>query len=252
MNPFSLWRTLFFPQKNDWDKNQIQFVEIILFFTLLSFITGIYSFVKWYNHDQQMLIYTSLFLIFAEFAAALVLRLFKAINLALHIGFTGMVINALNLVYQTGGVIVSPQAFWIPLLIISFFLTASLTMAIGWSGIVMAITAWMINQSLHNIGPANLALSEAGTMLETWSGIMVPLVIICIAQAYTAKQRQKATLASLFAQQESQAAAEKSQQEEQNLSRVLALAGDNASQLTTVAEQLSQQSNELHSQVDDL
>ncbi|MFT7680987.1 MAG: methyl-accepting chemotaxis protein [Moritella dasanensis] len=252
MNPFSLWRTLFFPQKNAWDKNQIQFVEIILFFTLLSFVTGIYSFLKWYNNDQQILIYTSLFLIAAEFIAALVLRLFKMPSLALNIGFTGMTINALNLVYQTGGVIISPQAFWIPLLIISFFLTASLTMAMCWSGIVIAITAWMVNQSLHNIEQPHLVLSQANMITETWSGIMVPLVIICIAQAYTAKQRQKSMLASTIAQQESQAAAEQSQKEEQNLSRVLALASGNANQLTTVAEQLSQQSSELHCQVDDL
>ena len=96
------------------------------------------------------MIYTSLFLICAELIASLVLRLFKTTNLALHIGFVGMVVNALNLIYQTGGVILSPQAFWIPLLIISLFLTASLTMAICWSGIVIAITAWMLNQSLHN------------------------------------------------------------------------------------------------------
>ena len=96
------------------------------------------------------MIITSLFLICAELIASLVLRLFKTTNLALHIGFVGMVVNALNLIYQTGGVIISPQAFWIPLLIISFFLTASLTMAICWSGIVIAITACMLNQSLHN------------------------------------------------------------------------------------------------------
>lgn len=252
MNPFSLWRTLFFPQKNNWDKNQIQLVEIILFFTFLSFVTGIYSFVKWYNHGQQVLIYTSLFLLCAELIAALVLRLFKTPSLALHIGFAGMVVNALNLVYQTGGVIISPQAFWIPLLIISFFLTASLTMAMCWSGVVIAITGWMVNQSLHNIEPPHLILSPASLVTDTWSGIMVPLVIICIAQAYTAKQRQKSMLASTLAQQESQAAAEQSRKEEQNLSRVLVLASGNACQLTTVAEQLAQQSSELYSQVDDL
>lgn len=252
MNPFSLWRTLFFPQTNNWNKNQHQSVEIILFFTLLSFVTGIYSLAKWYSHGHQELIYTSLFLICAELLAALTLRIFKNTSLALNIGFSGMVINALNLVYQTGGVITSPQAFWIPLLIISFFLTASLTMAICWSGIVITITAWMINQSLNNIELPNLVLSQAGIVRETWSGVMVPLVIICIAQAYTAKQRQKAMLASELAQQESQAAAERSQKEEQNLSRVLVLAGDNAGQLTTVAEQLSLQSDELYNQVDDL
>ncbi|CED59033.1 methyl-accepting chemotaxis protein [Moritella viscosa] len=252
MNPFSLWRTLFFPQRNNWDKNQHQIVEIILFFTLLSFISGIYSFVKWYSHDHQAMIYTSLFLICAELIAALVLRLFKTINLALNIGFTGMVINALNLVYQTGGVIISPQAFWIPLLIISFFLTASLTMAICWSGIVIAVTAWMVNLSLHSTELPNVILSEASVAGETWSGIMIPLVIICIAQAYIAKQREKSITASLLSQQESQSAAEKSQKEEQNLSRVLVLAGDNANQLTSIAKQLSQQSSELHNQVDEL
>ncbi len=252
MTPLSLWRSSFLPNKHDWDKSQLQYIELILFFTLLSFATGIYSFVKWYQHGHQALIFTALILIASELVAGLVLRLFKTPNLALNIGFFGMVVNALNLVYQTGGVLVSTQAFWVPLLIIAFFLTAKLITAICWSGIVMIVTAWMVNQYVSGAAFPDLVLSKSAIALESWSGVMVPLVIICIAQAYTAKQREKAILASLIAQQDSRAAAEKSQQEEQHLSRVLGLATDNAGQLTSVAEQLDQQSSELHSQVDEL
>lgn len=252
MTPLSLWRSSFLPSKHDWEENQLQYIDLILFFTLLSFATGIYSFVKWFQHDHQALTCTALILIFSELVAGLVLRLFKTPDLALHIGFFGMVVNALNLVYQTGGVLVSTQAFWIPLLIIAFFLTAKLIMAICWSSIVMVAAAWMVNQYVSGAAFPELVLSKSVIALESWSGVMVPLVIICIAMAYTAKQREKAILASLVAQKDSQAAAVKSQQEEQNLSRVLGLATENAGQLTMVAERLDKQSSELHSQVDEL
>jgi methyl-accepting chemotaxis protein len=252
MTPLSLWRVAFLPKKNDWDENQLQHVDLILFFTLLSFATGIYSFTKWYKLDHQALILTSIILIISELVAGLALRLFKSPALALHIGFFGMTLNALNLIYQTGGVAVSAQAFWIPLLIVAFFLAAKPTMATCWSAIVMAGSAWMISQYLSGTAFPELLLSKSDIVKETWSGLMVPMVIICIAQAYTAKQREKSILAAQAAQQDSKTAAEKSQQEEQHLTRVLERATDNAEQLTAVSEQLEQQSTELHRQVDDL
>ncbi|MFT5880525.1 MAG: methyl-accepting chemotaxis protein [Moritella sp.] len=252
MTPLSLWRGAFLPKQNDWDENQLQHIDLILFFTLLSFATGIYSFTKWYKLDHQALILTALILIVSELVAGLALRLFKSPTLALHIGFFGMTLNALNLIYQTGGVAVSAQAFWIPLLIVAFFLAAKPTMAICWSAIVMAGSAWMISQYLSGAALPELLLSPSDIVKETWSGLMVPMVIICIAQAYTAKQREKSILAAQAAQQDSKTAAEKSQQEEQHLTRVLERATDNAEQLTAVSEQLEQQSSELHRQVDDL
>jgi methyl-accepting chemotaxis protein len=252
MTPLSLWRSSFLPLQHDWDENQLQYVNLLVFFTFLSFVTGIYSLGKWYQHGHSALISTALILIVSEVIAGVVLRLFKAPNLALHIGFFGMVVNALNLVYQTGGVAVSTQAFWVPLLIIAFFLTAKLTMAVCWSGIVMVVAGWMVNQHLSGAAFPEQILSKSGVVAETWSGIVVPLVIICIAQAYTAKQREKSMLAAQTAQKDSQAAAEKSQQEELHLGRVLERATDNSEQLTIVAGQLDRQSSELHSQVNEL
>lgn len=252
MTPLSLWRAAFLPKKHDWDENQLQHVDLILFFTLLSFATGIYSFAKWSQHGHQALIFTGIVLIISELVAGLALRLFKSAALALHIGFFGMVLNALNLVYQTGGVVMSGQAFWVPLLIVAFYLAGKPAMATFWSAIVMAGSAWMINLHLSGAAFPELQFSESKVVVETWSGIMVPLVIICIAQFYTARQREKAILAAQLAQQDSKTAAEKSQQEEQHLTRVLERATDNAEQLTSVSEQLEQQSTELHRQVDDL
>ncbi|MGF1756808.1 methyl-accepting chemotaxis protein [Photobacterium sagamiensis] len=252
MTPLAFWRKLFLPSSESWQGEQARHVETLLFFTLLSFFVGLYSLIKWFQHDHSLLVLTSLILVGCEVLAGVVLRIFRAPDLALNIGFLGMVTHALNIVYQTGGIVTSTQAFWVPLLIIAFFLTAKSLMAIIWSSLVIAVATWMVNASLAGQAFPELVLSDSALVVETWSGMILPLVVIGVAQAYTMKQRQSAIVASELAQQESQLTAEKAQQGEQQLSIVLHQAGDNACQLSEVANQLEQQSGELHQQVNHL
>lgn len=252
MNPLNLWRFLFYPADQDWNETQKQSAEILLFFTFLSFCAGLYSFIKWFQYDHAPLILTSLILLASEVIAALVLRLFKSHTIAIHIGFFGMVLNAINLIYQSGGLVLSDHSFWLPLLIISFFLTARLSLAIGWSAIVLIFAVFMISMHLDGTPFPTMSLTAAEESRETWTSIMLPLVIICIAQVYISLQRDKAIKVAQTAQQDSETTAARAQQEGEHLSKVLALATDNAEQLNSVAQRLDLQSSDLHHQVDDL
>lgn len=252
MTPLAIWRILFMPSSHSWQGEQARYVETLLFFTLLSFFVGCYSLFKWFNHDHSLLIMTSLLLIGCELMAGVVLRMLRTPEFALNIGFFGMVAHAINIVYQSGGIVVSTQAFWMPLLIIAFFLAAKPLMASFWSVFVVVVSAWMISQHLSGAVFPHLELTDSAAAAEIWSGMIMPLVVIGIAQAYTVKQRHDAIEASEQAQQSSQAIADKAQQGEQQLSVVLEQASDNASQLGQVAAQLEQQSLSLHQQVNDL
>ncbi|EAS43906.1 chemotaxis protein [Photobacterium profundum] len=252
MTPISIWRHLFLPPSHQWNTEQARYVDTLVFFTLLSFFVGMYSLIKWYKHDHSLLIITSLLLIACEVFAGLMLRVFKTPELALNLGFVGMVVHAFNIVYQSGGIVNSTQSFWMPLLLIAFFLTARPLMAALWSVFVIASSAWMVNATLSGFIFPDLVLTDSAHIVETWSGIILPLVVIGIAQAYTVKQRQAALSASEQAQQTSQQIASNAQQGEKKLSVVLNQANLNASQLSDVANQLEQQSGELHQQVNHL
>ena len=252
MTPLAIWRALFLPSSHSWQGEHARYVDTLLFFTLLSFFVGCYSLLKWFNHDHSLLVMTSMLLIGCELMAGVILRLVHSPVLALNIGFFGMVAHAMNIVYQSGGIVVSTQSFWMPLLIVAFFLAAKPVMAAVWSVSVVIASAWMIGQHLSGYAFPHLELTEAAAAVEVWSGMLMPLVVIGIAQAYTVRQRQAAIQSSEQAQQSSQLLAEQAQQGEHQLSSVLAQATDNATQLGRVAEQLEQQSGSLHQQVNDL
>jgi len=252
MNPLKLWHQLFFPVNNSWNNAQKNSVDVVIFFTFLSFAAGIYSFIKWYQYGHSALIISSISLIAAELLAGTALRLTKQIELAVHIGFLGMVVNAVNLIYQSGGIVESAHSFWLPLLIISFFLTTRLTLAILWSALVFIISAMMIYMHLDGSQFPTLNLSPGSIIKETWTSIMIPMAIICVAQIYIAIQRDKAIQTAYSAQQESVVLAQQAQQEGEHLGKVLTKASLNAEQLNQVAQRLDQQSSDLHSQVDKL
>ncbi|PSW18701.1 chemotaxis protein [Photobacterium sanctipauli] len=252
MTPLAIWRGLFLPSTNDWQAEDTRYVDTLLFFTLLSFFVGLYSLIKWSNHEHNLLVTTSIILISCELLAVVVLRVFRAPEIALNLGFLGMVTHAFNIVYQSGGVVASSQAFWMPLLVVAFFLAARVVMAGVWTVVVVAASAWMIQQSLSGYAFPQIELSNAAEHIEVWSGIMLPLIVIGIAQAYTVRQRQAAILAAETARQTSQAIAEKASEGEKQLGLILGQAGENADRLNQAALSLEQQSHTLHEQVNGL
>ncbi|WP_076538760.1 methyl-accepting chemotaxis protein [Shewanella sp. UCD-KL21] len=252
MTPLAIWRAAFFPTNNTWNDTQLRYVEVILFFSLLSLFTGLYSLFKWLQFDHSLLIYISIFLIIAEISAGLILRLAKMPTLALNIGFLGMALHALNLIYQGGGVLNSTQSLWLTVLLIAFFLTASILMATIWSALVIAASSWMLMLELQGVSIPVMELSDAAYMTEAWSGLLMPLIVIVIAQAFTAKQRNKAIEHAENSQHQTEKVANDAEQSAQQLSSILHRAGDNAVQLSNMAEVLETQSEDLHHQVDDL
>ncbi|HAS63709.1 MAG TPA: chemotaxis protein, partial [Vibrio sp.] len=249
MRPFILWGRLFGFQPNDWSEQQRCQIEILLYFTMLSFMTGLYSLTKWYSASHLPLISTSLYCVFAEITAAIMIGRFKQSSLATNIGFSGMAIHALNLIFQSGGVLESTQSFWIAVLLVAFFLTAKKTLAWLWSLAVITISCAMLYIQLTGSTIPTLYLSASEQLIDAWSGLIVPLVIIVVAQSYSAKRQQKYQHTSLLAQQQLEQTIHSAQQGELRLSKVLRQATTNADQLTAVTQTLDLQSAQLRSEV---
>ncbi|SUP09429.1 methyl-accepting chemotaxis protein [Vibrio metschnikovii] len=102
-----------------------------------------------------------------------------------------MVFHALNLIYQTGGVIASPQSFWISVLLVAFFLTAGHYIAWLWSILVIACCSIMIFNDLYGQMLPNFILNTSQNSLEVWSSLLVPLAILVIAQSYSSHKQNK-------------------------------------------------------------
>ncbi|NOH62933.1 methyl-accepting chemotaxis protein [Vibrio sp. RE88] len=252
MNPATLWRRACMPSQHNWTKSQQRQADILSLFTFIAFLVGLYSFIKWSKHSHDSLVLTSVFLIVLELFSAACLKWFKHPGFALNLGFVGMTVHALNIIYQSGGVVESTQTYWVPLLVVAFFLSGTRFMAICWSAIVISLSAAMTHLHLSDFSFPQLVLSESALRIEIWSGTILPLVVICIAQAFTAKQRDQAIELAEYAKQKSEAVADKATQGERHLSSVLDQANQNSHQLKEVSQVLESQSEALDSQVSQL
>lgn len=252
MNPATLWRSVFMPRQPQWTRTQQRQADILSLFTFIAFLVGIYSLIKWFKHGHESLILTSVILITLELVSASSLKWFKQPALSLNLGFVGMSVHALNIIYQSGGVVDSTQTYWVPLLVVAFFLSGTRLIAIAWSGVVIAISALMTHQHVSGFEFPQLVLSEASQRLEIWSGTVLPLVVICIAQAFTAKQRDDAIENAEAAKVESEQVAKKATEGELHLAEVLEQANLNSIELKSVSQALDEQSSQLDEQVNAL
>ncbi|MCC2523543.1 methyl-accepting chemotaxis protein [Vibrio coralliilyticus] len=252
MNPATLWRRACMPSQHNWTKSQQRQADILSLFTFIAFLVGVYSFTKWSKHSHDSLMLTSVFLIVLELISVACLKWFKHPGVALNLGFVGMTVHALNIIYQSGGVVESTQTYWVPLLVVAFFLSGTRIMAICWSAIVISFSAVMTHLHHSDFSFPQLVLSESALRIEIWSGTILPLVVICIAQAFTAKQRDQAIELAEYAKRKSEAVADKATQGERHLSSVLDQANQNSHQLKEVSQVLESQSEALDSQVSQL
>ncbi|HDM8152257.1 TPA: chemotaxis protein [Vibrio harveyi] len=252
MNPATLWRSAFMPRQTQWTRTQQRQADILSLFTFIAFLVGIYSLIKWSKHGYESLIFTSVLLIALELISAFSLRWFKQPALSLNLGFVGMSVHALNIIYQSGGVVDSTQTYWVPLLVVAFFLSGTRIMAISWSALVIVLSAVMTYQHVSGFGFPQLLLSESAQRVEIWSGTVLPLVVICIAQAFTAKQRDIAIESAEKAKAESELVAQKATEGELRLTEVLEQANQNSSELKQVSQVLDEQSSQLDAQVNAL
>ena len=252
INPLFWWRAFCQPADPQWDNQTARQADIISLFTFIAFLVGVYSLLKWSRHQHEALIITSILLILLELASAMLLRVTRRAGLALNIGFVGMTLHALNIIYQSGGIVDSTQTYWVPLLIVAFFLSGTRTVAIVWSLGVTVIAAAMTAARQQGYEFPQLLLSPSAQAVETWSGVMLPLVVIAVAQAFTARQRDRAIYQAESALVSSEQAMENVVAGEKKMAHVLHQATDNAAQLRNVSGQLEFQAAELDQQVTQL
>ena len=252
MRPFTLWCRLFSVDLESWSEVQRPQINSFLYFTMLSLLTGIYSYIKWQGVGHTLLVYTSIYCIFAEIVATWLLSKLRMVILAINLGFSGMVFHALNLIYQGGGVVHSTQSFWIAVLVVGFFLNAPPWLAWIWTIFTGIVSGVMVMMTLEGVPMPQIELDSAKQAVDTVTGLLIPLIIIAVAESFTARQKTSFINSSHKAQQDAQALASRAKQGEEHLGDVLTQATENSNQLNQVAQELEHQSTQLKGSVGEL
>ncbi|MEJ1377634.1 MAG: methyl-accepting chemotaxis protein [Candidatus Sedimenticola sp. (ex Thyasira tokunagai)] len=158
-------------------------------FLFLSALVGIYSLIKWYGLDNISLTITSLVLLSILLISALLLRIEISTIVVANLATLAMVIHAGNVIYQTGG-IHSAHILWpIGFTVFSYLLANSLS-GLFWFVVAFIQVTVLIFLDHNGLQPEALPLSGSAVRVNDYSGYILPMAMIWLAQAYVYRIRR--------------------------------------------------------------
>jgi uncharacterized protein YoxC len=179
------------PQTEQDHGNQL-LSQMLAFFCLCGIAIGLYSGIKWGRLGNDALVQGSLLLIIGMPIALLVLRqgwlpARGAANLAMALISS----YAMILIYQLGG-LHSAHIFW-PLVVIGFaYLLLGGHSAAFWGLLQLLFVFWLIRLDRSGASLPLFELSPRDAMLNEYSGYLLPVITLWLAQWYSARVRQQA------------------------------------------------------------
>lgn len=232
--------------------HEMRGAETTAVFAIVALCVGVYSAFKWSANGHSTLITSSYLLVIAELMSLAVLKYTRHYKISMHLGFAGMVGHATNIIYQSGGVVESTQTYWVPLLIVAFFLSASRVAALSWSVFIISMSAMMTYAHVSGYTFPQIELTQAKQNIEIWSGTLLPLAVICFAQSFTVKQKESAIHHAEKARQDSEEVAQQAIEGETKLNQLLASVNESSNELDGVMQQVKGESAALTEQMSSL
>lgn len=211
----------------------------IVFFAVFGFIAGIYSGIRWYRAGVETLALGSavLFMGLPVVIMLIKTRALSALAIAnLAVGI--MATYTFTLIYQLGG-IHSPHIFWVIGIIVFAYLLTDNRSGLLWF-IVMAgytLTLIILDRSGHGFPVHELSPREEA--VNQYSGFMLPLFLLWVAQAYSMRVRDSALAEARDLAEASRAQSEQAEAMSSRLGEVLTRARQSAESLKAASGDLS-------------
>ena len=172
--------------------SQLMLARIIAFSAVISLLIALYSGIKWARLGNDPLVMGSLVLGLGMIGVVVVLRsgrlsLELVGNLALLFFFS----YAMQLVYQLGG-LHSAHIFWPVVLVVLAYVLVSPRSGAFWAAVSVVFVSWLIWLDRSGAALPVFELSPREEMINTWSGFLLPMITVWIAQWFNARQRNMA------------------------------------------------------------
>ncbi|MBD9416102.1 hypothetical protein IB234_16200 [Pseudomonas sp. PDM16] len=166
--------------------------RMLAFFCLCGIAIGLYSGIKWGRLGNDALVQGSLLLIIGMPIALLVLRqAWLPARGAANFAMALISSYAMILIYQLGG-LHSAHIFW-PLVVIGFaYLLLGGRSAAFWGLLQLVFVFWLIRLDRTGATLPQFELSPRDAMVNEYSGYLLPVITMWLAQWYSARMRQEA------------------------------------------------------------
>jgi methyl-accepting chemotaxis protein len=221
-NPVEYYIRLFWPENQSLTKELSLRYRVILYFNCLGLLVMIYSVIKWSKVDFFPLVYTSLFGIFILVISSIFVKKALSPIIIANIVLCGMYPHGMNMIFSLGG-IESAHIYWMPTLVCIAYLLANRFSGFFWFMIAF-VSVFIIIYSERagiEVSPYHFQLTDAQKKLDTYSGYLLPMLIIWLAQSYAFRIRQESLAEALDAKAHTEKMAETSKNNADRLSEIL-------------------------------
>ncbi|MBB2495830.1 methyl-accepting chemotaxis protein [Aquipseudomonas ullengensis] len=227
----------FMPQVEQ-DRSDQLLSHMLAFFSLCGLVIGLYSGIKWGRLGNDALVQGSFLLIIGMPLVLLILR--NAWLTARAVGNLSMALissYAMILIYHLGG-LHSAHIYW-PLVVIGFaYLLLGGRSAAFWSLLQMLFVLWLIKLDRSGAVLPVFELSPRDAMVNEYSGYLLPVITVWLAQWYNAKVRQQALADAQQHLQDAQVVNQQATAGSQQLAALLEEVRQSAGDLRQLSQQL--------------
>lgn len=172
--------------------SQLMLARIIAFSAVISLLIALYSGIKWARLGNGPLVMGSLVLGLGMIGVLAVLRSGRlSLELVGNLALLFFYSYAMQLVYQLGG-LHSAHIFWPVVLVVLAYVLVSPRSGAFWAAVSVVFVSWLIWLDRSGAALPVFELSPREEMINTWSGFLLPMITVWIAQWFNARQRNMA------------------------------------------------------------
>lgn len=232
LNPITYYIRFFWPRRDIVTQESKVRYRVLLYFHFIAAMVMIYSIVKWGNLGYYTLVYSALFALCVHIVNSFLLRAGVAPVILANIFLLSLIPHGVNMIYSLGG-LHSAHIFWMPALICIAYLLTNRTSGFFWFVISFCIIAVFIYFDRTGYEWPNFEFDDAGRRVDMYSGFLLPMLVIWIAQSYAFRIREEFLKRAV---EESQKSAELAATTKQNYLRLGEILGEAKNTCQTLAD----------------
>ena len=222
------------------DQASVLLARTLAFSALCSVVIGLYSCIKWGRLGNDALMYGSLLLVLGMPLMLLVLRsAVLPLAVAANMALACMASYSMLLIYQLGG-LHSAHIYWPAVIIVFAYLLAGARSAMVWSLVQVLFVFWLIRLERSGASLPVFELSPRDAAVNTYSGFILPVLTVWLAQWYSAQLRNQALADAEQALNESREFGQRAARNQDQLGGIVDDVRSTASDLLQMAGQLQQ------------
>ncbi len=220
INP-TQWFIKFFWPKSEIKSKELQVhYRVVLYFCFFGSLVMLYSLIKWAKLSHFPLVGTCLFSLVILVGTCFYIKTKPSPIIAANLFIFSTFPHGINMIYSLGG-IHSAHIFWLPALVCVAYLLTNRQSGFFWFFLALVTTVIMITLDRDGYEFPHFEFSEAGKKVDTYSGFILPLVFIWLAQSYALRLREAFIIDARKAQARSDQLANKAEANNERLNEML-------------------------------